>query len=377
MKKRLFGLSLAALVLAGGLMAAPLARAADNTASNVTLASGQTHVGTYYVAGQNVTIDGNVAGDVICGGQTVTINGNVAGDVICGGQNVTINGAVAGSVRVASQTLAINGTVGRNVTAAGQTVTLGSGAHVGGDVAAAGQAVVIGGIVDRDVYVGAESLALNNQIGGNANVQVSTLSFGSAGLVSGGLTYTSADAQTVDQGKVKGNVVHHTPTKKAPSQKSMAANWIGSWLYSVLAVLAGMLIVVWLMPRPLRVVTDQMLSRPAASVGWGFVGMLGGPFVLILVGLTIIGIPAAIVLGIIWGLALFISGGVASVAVGHLVLRRKKIDQRYLALATLVGVPLTELILVLPVVGALATLGVGAWVLGGMLLSLNRVRGLS
>src|SRR5476649_1675770 len=99
MRKFLAAVGLAlALVIPGAAIASSSA-----AKDNVTLAKGDNRTGTFYAAGQTVTVDGNVDGDVVCAGQSVIINGSVNGDVLCAGQEVTINGSVSGSVRVVGQ----------------------------------------------------------------------------------------------------------------------------------------------------------------------------------------------------------------------------------------------------------------------------------
>src|SRR5476651_161034 len=108
MKRFLAAVGLGLALIIPGVALASSAAAKDN----VTLVNGDNRTGTYYAAGQTVTVDCNVDGDVVCAGQSVIINGSVNGDVLCAGQEVTINGSVSGSVRVVGQLVTVNGTVG-------------------------------------------------------------------------------------------------------------------------------------------------------------------------------------------------------------------------------------------------------------------------
>lgn len=365
---RIFALALAALAIPAAALAA---NSSENT--NVVLAKGDNRTGTYYAGGQTITVDGNVAGDVVCAGQTVVINGAVDGDVLCAAQTITVNGEVTGSIRSAGQVVTVNGSVGRNVTVAGQNVVLGSGARVNGEVAVAGNTVVVSGPVQQNVYAGANNLTLNSTVGGNVTSYVEKLSLGSAAVVTGNLDYTSDQTFALDKSKVNGQIVRHAPAQPQ-RQENTVAERLGSLLYWIVASLLGALLVVWLAPRLVRGVTNTMLGRWQASLGWGALILIGGPLVLIMLAVTVVGLPTAAVAAVLWLLAIITSGVFAGIAVGRLALQNKDTSQRGLALAALIGVPIMVLVGWLPVIGGLVGIITTAWVLGAMALALNRAR---
>ncbi len=343
--------------LALGLVIPSAALAATSMmGGDVTLPKGDNRVGTYYAAGQTVTIDGNVDGDVICAGQTVIVNGSVNGDVICAGQEVTINGAVAGSVRAVGQAVTINSVVGRNVTTAGQTVTLGSASRVNGEMAVAGQSVTINGPVGHDVVAAVNDMQLGSTIGGSLN-------------------YLSKQALAIDRSKVKGAVVHQLPPRHEDSQTSVMAR-LSSLLFGIASGLVIALVAVWLAPKLVRGMAHTMITRPGASIGWGALVAIAAPVVAVALAFTIIGLPLAILMGILWAMTIMMAGLFAGVAVGQLALGRKEASQKHLALSALTGIPLVLIINWVPFVGFLATLGVTAWTLGAVALNLNRMRAL-
>jgi cytoskeletal protein CcmA (bactofilin family) len=369
MKVKLLGAAAAALALA--LPAVALASAANN----VTLAKGETHQGTYYAAGQTVSVDGDVNGDVVCGAQTVTVNGAVNGDVICAAQNVTVNGPVTGSVRVAAQNVNINGTVGRNVTAAAQSLELGSGAHVSGEVALAGQAVTVDGPVDHDLYAAAKDLTMNAPVGGDVSAVMSSFNMSSSAHVTGDFTYTSPTNFNVDKSLVGGQVVYHAKAKPAPRENA-ATTWLQMLLFWIVAATATMLLAVWLVPRFARAITEAMLRRPGASFGWGALGLIVIPVLLFALLITVFGIPLAVWLGIAWILILAATGPLAGLALGQIVLRRETPDQKFLLRSVLVGVPLAIIAFSVPWLGGLLGLLACVWVFGGVILALNKARSL-
>jgi cytoskeletal protein CcmA (bactofilin family) len=338
-----------------GLAAPSVALASSGMATNtVLLQKGDNRTGTFYASGQTVTVDGDVDGDVVCAGQSVVINGAVKGDVLCAGQDLTVNGAVTGSVRAIGQLVTINGTVGRNVTVGGQTVVLGSGSHVAGELAAGAQTLTINGPVDHDAMVGTNSLTLGAVIGGSLN-------------------YLSNRTLPIDHDKVRGDIVRHDPPR-APSRQNMAGARLASLLFWVLGGLAIMLVAVWLIPGMVRGITNIMVARPGASIGWGALATLSGPPLLLVLALTVIGIPLALLLGALWFTIAATAGLLSGVAVGRLALGRRETSRRQLMLATLTGVPLVVIVTWLPWVGAIVGLATIAWAMGGVLFSLRSAR---
>jgi len=347
---------LAAAVILG--LAIPTAALGATFASNnnVTLAKGDDRTGTYYAAGQNITVNGNVDGDVICAGQTVVVNGNVSGDVICAGQELTVNGAVTGSVRGAGQVVTINGSVGRNVTVGAQSFVLGTAAHVLGELAVGGQTTALNGAVDHDALLGTTALHMEGTVGGNLN-------------------YMSNDEFAIDHAKVKGTVTHSVPPKRAVHQPTVASR-LSSLVYWIIAGLLMAMAAIWFVPRLVRGVSSTMMSRPGASISWGALALVAGPAVLFVLSLTVVGIPLAILTGVIWAIVIATAGLFAGLAVGQMALGRKETDRKHLAIAASAGIPLVLILTWLPVLGLIIGFASAAWTMGGILLSINKARSL-
>jgi hypothetical protein len=318
------------------------------------LAKGDNRTGTYYAAGQTLTVDGDVAGDVVCAAQTVVINGSVGGDVLCAGQNITVNGTVGGSVRAAGQLVAINNTVGRNVTVGAQNFVLGTNSKVSGEMALGAQMAAFNGPIEHAVYVAAESLSLKSTIGGN-------------------LDYYSENTFSVDKSKVSGTVTRHAAARTQPAPPTPAEK-LAMLLFWLASALLGALAIIWLAPRMVRTVTGTMIQRWQASLGWGLVGLFGLPFLLIILAFSVIGLPTAAVIAVLWVIALVTSGLFTGTAIGRRVWQREETGRKGLLQSAVVGIPLVILVCWLPVIGGIAGMASAIWALGGIMLALNQSR---
>jgi cytoskeletal protein CcmA (bactofilin family) len=359
-----------------GLMAVPgLALAFGAQAGQtVTLPKGETKTGTYYVAGEAVTIDGDVNGDLICAGSSVSINGAVHGDVICAGQLVSINGPVDGSVRLAGQSVSINGTVGRNATVLAQALTVGSSGRIAGDLGVLGQTASVNGPVDKDVYGRMQSLSLGAAVG-PVTAAMHDLALGSGAKVRGDLRYESEDTFTVDKSKVSGTIARTAPPVSRSQQEAAAESaGFALRLYWIVAALLSGLLLVWLLPRLFRRVTDAMLARPGTALGVGAVSLLLVPVAVIGLLVTVVGAPLGLLLLGLWALMLATSGLFAGVAVGRWLLARADWHKDSLLLAAVFGVPLAVILFSIPGLGGLIMLVAMCWGVGGLVLSGRALR---
>ena len=372
MKKALAMVAAACALLLPGAAAAY----ALDSGHDVTLPKGETRAGTYYAGGQTVTIDGDVNGDLICGGQSVTVNGAVHGDVICAGQTVTVNGPVDGSLRLAGQSVNVNSTVGRNVTVAAQEFTLGGPAHVSGDLGVAGQTVAINGPVDKEVYGRMDSLALASSVGG-VNAWMNSLAMTGDAKVNGNLHYTSDNTFNVDKSKVSGDITRSAPpahASQAQRQEDAARAGFALRLYWIFASLVLGLAFVWLMPKLVRRASTIMREKAGVSIGWGLLVTIVAPVLAIVLALTVLGLPLAALVGVAWLVLICTSSIFAGIAAGLWLLDRAEWERGSLWWAATLGVPLTVIVLSVPVIGSIVGLVATWWAVGGLALAARASR---
>ena len=360
------------------------------TGSSVYIAQDKTIDGNLYAAGNTITVDGTVKGDVICGAQTVTINGTVEGDVICGAQTINISGPVNGSVRAAGNSIIIDAPVAHGVQAFGANITLTQNAAVGWGMLMVGETGEIRGKIGRDLYGAAASVTIAGEVGrdvklrlddrigsekrgiGSNNAQ-QPLTVADSAKIGGNLYYTAGQAGNISSGaQIGGEVGFSQPKKKPAAEHAWARAWSG--LYSVFAALVIGLVLVSLWREPVRMLTDRMLSRIAPTIGWGAVVMLITPFILIMLLITVIGIPLALIVGVLWLIAIYLSKILVGILVGRSILDRlAKGRKDSLIWAMIIGIIIVWLAASLPIIGWLIALVAIWWGLGGIWLTLREL----
>jgi len=261
-----------------------------------------------YFAGQSITIDGTVQGDVAAAGQMVVVNGTIEGDLWAGAQSVTVNGRVRGDLRVGVQSLGLNGEVGRNVLVFGNDASTSGQARVGGDFIAYTASTFIGGEVRGDVAGETANYRRTGTIGGRELMQITP---------------------QVEQ------VERQRPT---PTIGQWALERGRHWLSLILV--GALLVLVW--RGGLLNAAGIAARRPLPSLGTGVVVLIGGlvASIVVFVGLIILAIitgslglggltaisviglllsDAALVIGLIFG-ATFFAGVLASLVLGRWLL---------------------------------------------------------
>lgn len=299
-------------VLAGGLFAfAPHANAVstfkDGGDGNVTLAKSVVHDGAYYVAGQDITIDGTINGDLYCGGQTVRINGTVNGDVLCAAQKIVIDGVVSQDVRSAAQIITVTGKVGGTMTGFAQDIEIAKTATIGGDLNGAAQNVTVDGTVKRDVAVAAEKLAVSGLIEGSAVVGVDSLSLTSTPAVVGGLEYTSPTKQSLDDKSVTGKVTFNQSETTDVDQQQAAQAAAKAAVFALIAFVFSAVVLSLFIPRTFERSYELVRKKSGMVALVGIAAGLGLPVVAGMLFLTVIGIPLGLLtivgLVLLWLLA--------------------------------------------------------------------------
>ncbi len=348
-------------VLFGGVASAHEVRSGNNS----TVSKTEVIDNTLFIAGNTVTIDGEVNGDVFCAGQNITISGSIHGDVICGGQTIRINGHVDGDVRLAGQTISIGSAIDGNATVVGQSFVLESTGAIGGDMSLGSESATLNGPIKRDLGVGGTTVTLSSEVGRNIKGGVDKLSLTSTAVVKGDIQYESRnDIDKAAEAQVQGKTTRTMPKETGSSKKGAVFGFTIMWfLYWLLAMMAIALSLALLFPGLLRNIANGATPRPWKALLIGFLASLAVPVILILLALTVIGIPLALVLGLMWLVITLVSGPTAGYYLGHTLLPNAK-NTLYIMF---VGAGILTFLYFIPFIGFIALL-LSFWIGSGMIL---------
>ncbi len=409
-------------LLAGTLLLASSTAVAVSwrTGDTVTVQKAEVIQDDLYVAGSEVRIDGTIDGDLIVGAQTVTINGEVRGSVWAAGATVILNGRVTQSAHLAGSVLRVDkgATIGRDLLAAGSLIEIAPGSVIGRDVAFGGSQARLNGLVTRNAYGSANGIEISGMINGDARLAVSDtqvpvaswtrsfptgltfpniadlpgLTFLPGGHIGGDLTLQSPKNPLLPAGAVSGKVTY-APVDSGVNIRTRPSPF-AAFLRTFVGIALAALLLVWLARTRLVSVSAKLRELPAASLGYGALAVFGLPLVALLgvlvlvalaatltllrlgnLGLPLAFIGAPVLVGIgalISWLALLAAQGFAAYLLGDWIYRAVQPGRAASVLisATL-GALLLALLLQIPVLGSLITIGVLLLSLGALWLSLR------
>jgi hypothetical protein len=362
-------LSLGLLVLLPiiGISAAAYAQG-FRSGNDVTVASGQQVNKTLFVAGQTVDIGGTVNGDLFCAAQNLTLTGTINGDIICAAQSAQISGVVNGSVRIIGQNVTVDGIISQNLSAVGQNVTLDTNGKVTGDASIVGQTTVDNGLIGRDLAVVAKSVTINGTISRDVQSIDTSLTLNGNAKINGNLSYTSQSLLSQQGGAiVVGNISHSLP--KAHQFFLAGHRW---WLalYLLVAMLMAAFVAVLLLPQIFQRASDTLIREPLKTFLVGLVTSIVTPIVVVLLFVTVVGLPLGIVLLLLWLLALALTAPFAVYGLGRILLQRVTDNAIYFML---LGAVILLLLLFVPILKILVGLLTVWFGLGIIVMQLRRL----
>jgi len=254
----------------------------------------------YFRVADSITIDGNVNGDAIVVAGEVIINGDVSGDVLALAGRLEINGEVSGNVRVIAGEVKLNGSVGKNASLAVGRATLTDLAKIGWSLAFGAGEITINSPVAGNIYGYGGLVNLNSEVGTNATIfldQNSQVSLGDKALIYGQLTYYAEKSASVSpQAVVKGETIKKNPPERFfAARQFLSQAWIYGKIISWLSLLLVGTIIISLFHKKAKYLATAMWEKPGLKMIWGFIFLFSVPIAAIILALTIIGLPLAII----------------------------------------------------------------------------------
>ena len=326
--------------------------------------------------GDHVAINEPVDGDVIAAGGDVDINSEVSGDILVFGGHVKLAGKGSQDVYIAGGDIAIGGEIADDLRVAGGDVHIGKTAQIGGDVNVAGGSVTIAGDVKGAVEVVGGHLTLDGHVGGDVEATGGDVSLGPDARVDGKLTYSSRTELRPDAAaQVAGGITREPWKHDHYPMRWHHLSGIWSVGYALLALL-----VLAIAPGYAGRITDTIHDDAVQSLLIGLIALVVVPMAMLFLAITIIGIPAALLLLLAYLLLMMFGRLFAAIAIGDIVLQRLRggtlqaTDRGARMLAAIIAVLVIGFLAFLPIVGSLIGMVVTLLGLGAILIQMRKPR---
>lgn len=321
----------------------------------------------YFAKGQQISVLGSINGDAYLAGGKVTIEGNIGGDLIAVGGTINVRGRVVKNLRVAGGQVVISGEVGGNTTVAGGAVEIMDNAKIGGSLTSLAGSLTVYAPVSKGATIAAGDTTIASHINGDVVAAVGNISLTPQASVLGDLTYYSQnDAQIREGASINGKTTHNIPRIKQ-TQKYQGIGEKAKISLTIISLLLSLIIgavLLRLLPVFSQKTVDRVLTKPLLSFGQGILALIVTPIAAILLAITLIGIPFALIMTVAFIIYLYIAKIFVALAVGQklLELTQSKYGPIW---ALLAGLLIYAIISIIPIIGPLTafivvTIGVGA-----------------
>ncbi len=256
-----------------------------------------------YVLTDSGIIEGVVDGDLVIAAGDLRVTGLITGDLtMVSAGSVVISGEVQGSVRGVAREVRVeeSGVVGDDLVVAAITT------RVRGNVRR--DAIVFGGRFDltgeigRDLHGRFVRGNLDGRIGRNVDISTSSLDIGPGAVVGGSLRYRSNRSAAADPAaSITGQFERLSPR---PSF-FVDVWWTLATMLGFFAFLFSGILLLWLMRETSDRAIEAIVTRPWRTLLFGLGAIVLLPLVIMMFVVSFVGVPVAILLGVLYLLGFF------------------------------------------------------------------------
>lgn len=312
--------------------------------------------------GSSLLVSGKVDGDAYLIGGLVNFDGNVTGDLFVMGGKLNIGGQVGGSLRVAGGDVNINSKIGKNLTVLGGNTQIAKIAIPGSLLVAAGN------LDDRaEVGLGGKMAVGRGYLDGSFGrdvkmVATDELILGPNFVANGLFNYGGNKEAKIDKNaKITGGITYDKNLKVMPGNLSYAFRQgnMTSVLKKVRLTTRGVsflftfiigFLLIKLIPEKSRRFMELFEQKIITSFGWGLLSIVLSIVLIVFLCATIIGIPLALLYILIFIIMVFLAKIIGSLVLGRKLLNTLNLGERR-GWALLIGLIIYYLISPLPVAG--------------------------
>ena len=293
----------------------------------------------------------------------------VDGSAFLSGGEVTVSAPIGRNVYLAGGDLRIESVVYGKVRAAGGKIRIAQDALIEGNATLAGGSIEVDGGVGGNLRAFGESIVINGAISGDLELAGEKIRIGPDARIAGKLEYRSGRPMQVDpQAAISGGVTEVQKDQRWLRRVGRGATFMGArFSFGILLIGALMLLA---LPRFTREAAATLRSRPAVACGVGFAMLVGVPLLLLLLVLTVIGIPLALLFAFGYVALMLFGYLIGAIFVGDTVLERvragKTLTKGWRILFMLLALVAISLVRLVPFLGGLAVAllfvaGIGAF----------------
>lgn len=253
-----------------------------------------------FLSGGEVTVTAQSADDIFVAGGEVALTGASGDHLFLAGGEVSLSEVTAKDVFGASGDISMNGSmIADDVVLAGGSIELSTGNQIGGSAAIAGGSITIDAAIGGDLMVHGGQVFLNGQIGGDADLEGERIKIGPDARITGKLTHKTSwididPAAVIEGGTVALEPQDYEDFKDGAIAAAIAASVVGVMI--LIGLVVGVLFLAGFFGGFMRASDEMIRGRTLSTVAVGFLTFVLLPVLVILLMVTVFGIPLAVLL---------------------------------------------------------------------------------
>lgn len=287
-----------------------------------------------YLTGDDVVIDKDVHGDLFVAAGKVVINANIYGDLFATAGSVIINGKVADDARIIAGQVNIKNNIGSDLMVTSGNLEIDQNVLISGDLNAAVGLLKLAGQVGQDVEAASLDLQFSGIVKGNANFVVDkNANIANTALIEGNLSYYAIQKANFPREVVKGEIKFNELKGKDGFLAQLKSQFnSGRIIFNVVSYFSFLLVVgilIMISPKYVWAGVEEIKKNFAKTLLIGVVGALAVLLGSILLMVTVIGIPLGIIALVLGLISLYLGRVAAVVWLGNLLLKTKKVKNKW------------------------------------------------
>lgn len=300
----------------------------------------------------------NINGSAAVLGDTVSISSDIDGISFVLGNTVTLRGETE-YLFLLGNYINLDGYIQKDSFILGATVKVSAGNKLGRDTVILAETVELSGNVERDITISAATVTINDAtILGNIHVDADEIIISGDTQILGALSYyDSAKVDMANTVIVSDVNIMEAPIQEEETKEAVFMNKVTDTIYSWGTIIVVFLILVFVTPAFEKInktlVTKLGVGNFIKTAGIGFLILIAVPFIFIILLCTIVGIPLAILLLILYILCIWLSSLLTGYAIVKSLFKTLFKKDIHNALAGIIGLVLISLLGFVPTLGGI------------------------
>ncbi len=304
-----------------------------------------------YATARTLGIKGKISGDVVAAAVSFETADSITGDLIVAANNISITGTVGDDVRAAGSNIDIVGDIGDDLIVMGGRVVIGENSYIGGDIHATVGELIVKGFVKGNIRGRVGTLTIEGKVEKNVEVMVDTsLDIIGQGFVKGDVNYSSWKPLGIAKERIGGELIFSKGLNEK-TVKEMVKEKAQSSVFIILALFVLGFFITKFAPklnaRTLTACRANFWKNLVIGIFWTVLI----PALSVLLMITIIGIPLALLLLALYAMIMLFALPTSALLIGSTMFRPFEAKPWERLAQLLIGLVVLCLLWNIPVIG--------------------------